>query len=859
MTALSEEHNPLTPGCYEVPLGGDLLWWLSKNIGQSRLNCSMVILPTRRTVDRLKRLLYKNCPERVSQIKVIAYDDLSCATTEQLATQQLLWNLSDDASFVQQIYQTDTPSFEQRQQFVSSLNSVLNEWYSYELTVAQTHAILTEGSEVLAEIIKRYESLLKEHNQVHPVAALVQGFKNFSTAMLNLPPESVCFVIDGPIPPALVSVVVKACQHHYVLINGLLPSGKSPAGYSPESCYIPLHKAFINADIKPQVLPVYVNRKPLIDQIQRPVFQRGADISKLFNDVHTIEASNELELAKHIIDLVQEVFRQQHKVVTIVTPNRQLSKILRVYCQQSNINVDDSFGIPLSDTAIGSLLLQVMKWNDNKKNYKELLKIMSHPLSRPYWGGLAAKLDFWGRYKQRSFQEAIHTYIPENSAEQEALAGLTALINTRDFGCFQEALTHGIDLLQRWGVDLNDLDGFEEISQTLAKVDSLDALKFLFQTASLRTQTPKGQHVRIMGVLEVRLMNPTVLIIANLNEGEWPLPPSSTSWLPSAVRNNLGLPGVDQVTGVSSKVLLSLLTSRKVFLCRTTHTKGQPTQASRWWRRLKLLAGVHSVDLACSQLSDASRPRNRSYPLKIPNDLLPQSLSISELSLLMNNPGQFILERILKLNPLPPWEAEVDQRHKGIIVHDILKQAVTQGLSLEQMMELSQQQLNELNLSAHRHIFWDDEITQCLKNFQKLQTTLKTKRTWVEVKGSWTIETQFGQVTVVGRADRIDQLEDGSWQIIDYKTGSLPTKQSVYQGLAPQLTVLGLMLTKGAFKDIPPGSPFLVSYWGLSDGTSVYFLFEELLHLEQTIIRALEQLLDPSSVFEIDATATHLG
>ena len=56
------------------------------------------------------------------------------------------------------------------------------------------------------------------------------------------------------------------------------------------------------------------------------------------------------------------------------------------------------------------------------------------------------------------------------------------------------------------------------------------------------------------------------------------------------------------------------------------------------------------------------------------------------------------------------------------------------------------------------------------------------------------------------RADRIEQLADGRYAILDYKTGSPPTEKQVRTGLSPQLTLEGAMLRAGAFKDLPPGS-----------------------------------------------------
>ena len=56
--------------------------------------------------------------------------------------------------------------------------------------------------------------------------------------------------------------------------------------------------------------------------------------------------------------------------------------------------------------------------------------------------------------------------------------------------------------------------------------------------------------------------------------------------------------------------------------------------------------------------------------------------------------------------------------------------------------------------------------------------------------------------TLTTRADRIEQLRDGCYAILDYKTGSTPTEKQVRTGLSPQLTLEGAILRQGGFKDV---------------------------------------------------------
>src|SRR6202166_462234 len=56
------------------------------------------------------------------------------------------------------------------------------------------------------------------------------------------------------------------------------------------------------------------------------------------------------------------------------------------------------------------------------------------------------------------------------------------------------------------------------------------------------------------------------------------------------------------------------------------------------------------------------------------------------------------------------------------------------------------------------------------------------------------------------RADRIERRHDGSFAILDYKTGAPPTGKQVRMGLSPQLTLEAAILREGGFEGILAGA-----------------------------------------------------
>lgn len=838
----------LRPGCYSLPLGSDPLWWLAKHLTDTHAVNPMVIVPTQRAVNRLQRMLYKLNPTLLKDAHIIAYGDLAEISTSLITSQCILWELARQIHVKTDLFQGRIPSIDQRQQLATALNSTLTELYTHEIALDQFQN--SSENRELIQIINEYEILLKQQNQTHPASALVQGIKSFQERYSSLQ-RPIYLMIDGAMPPSLQDLATTLSKDHYVFIYGDLPI-QDCAGYDPKNCYTSLYKTLHTLGIPIQPLDLYTHRKSLIDELQKPVFN-STKLSRFFDGIRLIECSNNLSLASTIITLARQSFEKNIKSITVVTPDRDLARIIHMTATQNGISVDDSCGVQLGETLFGSLLLQLLHCLADPSNYKRILNLISHPKLHEYWSDLPAKLDVLGRSDRLSFVQTLRSYIPENEQENDRLLTLIQFINTPHNPVFTSLLSQGLEYLTLWGIQPDAHPESVEILEIAQSIDSLDNLEFILKSTPYRTPTPKEHHIQIMGPLEVRLMQPKVVILASLNEGDWPVPPSGNPWLHASLRQQLGLPDIDQITGVSSKILLSLLGCSEVYLFRTTHQNGQPTQPSRWWERLRIIRTLNAVEISDDkpQTMPHIRTSIEVAHFKIPPELIPQRLSVSDIHLLINDPQQFILNRILKLDDLLLWEAEPDPRHKGIIVHEVLEMAVKENLSLDTMIHHAMNKLTALNLNAHDHMFWESQIITNVRNFHELNQGASSQHTYAELKGEWTLNTRFGSITIIGKADRIDQLPDGSLHLIDYKTGAVPTKQSVYKGLSPQLPLLGIMMAHGAFKDFPRQAPFMVSYWDLNDGSSVNFLFDEISHLEQKLVSVIETLLDPTSAIDI--------
>lgn len=843
----------LIPGCYSLPLGSDLLWHLANHLSSTQTKGALILLPTDRAIHRLNRILYKLNPEILAHTTLKAYDELASSITSKASTMpQILWSLIDDPQVLDDFFFSNTPTTEQKQQLCSALNATLSELFTHEIDHTDVEQLSGNDASTrqLSSLLKRYNSHIKKLNTTHPATALNQGVRLFHQQLTSIH-QTVYLIIDGPIPLSLQQLALALSTDHFVWIYGD-PSSSECQPHDLRYCYHSMANRYKDAGHSIHPLPLYAHRKPLIDELQRPVYN-SRNISGSFKNLHFIESKDAISLAHHIVKIAKASFSKTVRIVSVVTPNRVLAKIIHHTAVASNILVDDSCGISLHETNLGSVLLSLFRYFIDPTNYKLLLDILMHPMMLGYWRDLPLKLDEFGRRKQVSFMAALQSYTPDDDIESEHLLELIRLTQPSIHRTFDEMLTYALDTLRKWNINANEFPEYKIISELAHSLEELEVFEYILKSTPYRTLTPKDHHLQIMGPLEARLTQPKVVIIADLNEGDWPISTSSNPWLHSKLRDQLGLPNSAQLTGVSSKVLLSLLGCQTVYLCRTTHQNNQPTQPSRWWERLKIIGQLNRLTPGLHSLSENPSVKEPSTlnSFRIPPELIPKRISISTVHLLINNPTEFFLNCILKLEPLAAWETPADLRDKGIIIHKALEVGLKQNMSVDQMITYALNYVYDLDLDPHEHMFWKAQITEQLYNFHNLHQETQPQQTWTEVSGEWTINTQFGSIVIVGKADRIDVLSDGSLHIIDYKTGTPPSKQSVYQGLTPQLPLLGIMAARGCFKEISSSQPFMVSYWDLKEGKTINFLFDEIEQLEREYVKHLEKLLGPSTEFDL--------
>ena len=141
--------------------------------------------------------------------------------------------------------------------------------------------------------------------------------------------------------------------------------------------------------------------------------------------------------------------------------------------------------------------------------------------------------------------------------------------------------------------------------------------------------------------------------------------------------------------------------------------------------------------------------------------------------------------------------------------------------ALARLRRLGREQFRDLAHASGAAAIWWPRFERAAEAFVATETARRAgiRTSHVEVPGEISIDMPADPFVLTGKADRIDLKCDGSAEILDYKTGSLPAKNDVDTGFNPQLSLEGLMLRLGGFENLPEIAEVdALTYWQLGGG-----------------------------------------
>ena len=590
-------------------------------------------------------------------------------------------------------------------------------------------------------------------------------------------------------------------------------------------------------------------------------------------DLHRIDCASPQEEAGVIAIVMRRALETPGRTAALVTADRALARRVAAELRRWRIEVNDSAGEPLGETAPGGFLRLTARLVAEDAAPVPLLAALKHPLAA---GGETPAA--WRR-SVRAMEMAI----------------LRGPRPAPGFGGLRKALKEGDGTIRLW------LDGLEaaavpfaalmvlpkadlrtllqahiEFTEWLAGSDGeagaarlwsgeagtqaahfvaglLEAAPALPPVAPAHypalldalmedhvVRPPFGRHPRlqIWGPLEARLQHADCMILGGLNEGVWPPAAAGDPWMSRPMRADFGLPPPELRIGLSAHDFVQCCGAQEVYLTRARRIEGTPTIPSRWLQRLDallaigpegatalratepaLLAWWHALD----RPAEPSGPRPAPAPAP-PVAARPRQLSVTKIETWIADPYSIYARDILRLRPLDSIDADPSAAERGIIIHRILDAFVREHQDTlppdaeARLLALGRAHFEAAGARPGVLAFWWPRFERIARWFLK---TERDRRPGflplvTEVEGALEIEAPAGDFRLTAKADRIDRTDAGALEIIDYKTGNVPSRSHVKDGRSPQLSLEAAIAGAGGFAGVDAAEVSALAYWKLS-------------------------------------------
>jgi ATP-dependent helicase/nuclease subunit B len=409
-----------------------------------------------------------------------------------------------------------------------------------------------------------------------------------------------------------------------------------------------------------------------------------------------------------------------------------------------------------------------------------------------------------------------------------------------------EALANdGKTIVAYTGTDGQQLQGiFEaitasEASRTLELTggDYPDLFRQICSGRAQRRAERGNPSVRIFGLLESRLQSVDRVVLGGLNEGSWPPDTRSDPWLSRPMRIDLGLNLPELRVGLSAHDFAQGLGAPEVVLTRAAKQGGAPTVSSRFLQRLAAVVGAErwkEAQTRGARYTDYARaldhpnevsPTPRPQPVP-PPEARPSQLSVTDIENWLRDPYTIYAKHVLRLVPLDAIDTPPGAADRGTFIHDAIGEftksfadALPPDVAGE-LVALGKKHFVSLEDYEEARAFWWTRFLRIADWFEGWERERRgdAAKIFAEISGRHSIPLGKVEFLLTARADRIERRVDGSYAILDYKTGQPPTEPQVRTGLAPQLTLEAAILRNGGFPGIDPGSVSEIGYVRLKGG-----------------------------------------
>lgn len=659
-------------------------------------------------------------------------------------------------------------------------------------------------------------------------------------------------------------------------------------------------------EVKDAVKPHNAAREKLVSEMMRPALSTlewrslSADSlpSEATENLHLITTEDMGQEASAIAVIMRDTLNTASKTTALVTTDRNLARRVAAELERWQIKIDDSAGKPLHLTPVGIYLRSILEVLEADFSDSSVLALLKSPFIRLN-SDLASV-----RRRVRDYELALRTpaysgikkEIPEKLLQDVVLlkqtirplaelyanpqADFTVLLQTHLQ--VAEALSGsknggGDKVLWRGDDGRKAAALFSKVLPQLKVLEQIDPKQYaavltrLMATETVRPLYGTHPRLKILGPIEARFNQYDVVIVGEVNEGVWPVLPSSDPWMSRPMKKDFGMPLPEKAIGVMAADFCQLMCAPEVYLTRAKRVTGTPMNKSRWLLRLETVLKAYGKEAetlldykytSLARLQDTPAVQDKIVvpAPKPPIESRPRRLSASWLERLICDPYSVFAAKILRLKQLDAPDKDLSFADYGNLIHGILEEFNTKfpqelpSDAREQLINIGLNKFQSAEISAELRAFWWPSFLKTVDWVLAQEAICRPdiKQIYNEVEGQMEFAAPAGPFIAEARADRLNFNKDGSIDIIDYKTGSIRSNKQVHAGYAPQLPIEGLIAASGGFskngRKIPTGKVNKLSYWRLGNKIT------EITETDKVLAQTRENLQKLISAFDFETT-----
>ncbi|MCP5377592.1 MAG: PD-(D/E)XK nuclease family protein [Rickettsiaceae bacterium] len=485
------------------------------------------------------------------------------------------------------------------------------------------------------------------------------------------------------------------------------------------------------------------------------------------------------------------------------------------------LNFSDLLGENLLNLPLTGLVLEIAKNICQEFFLPDFISLILHPLiicdETKKLKRLIAKHN---RFSQNI--NDITKIIDDNFTDRSHLDNLHNIcrvfrqkIISHNFGNFLNQTIDAVKIIypNLWQGFYNNkiINAFTEIIQVTKDIELSDPenfpdiLKELISGGRIYND-PSNRSIIICSPNEATLINYDLIIHTNFALNSYPPPQIGSPWLNKQMIEQIGLDSWTARFGNSMYDFYLNLHNKNVLITRSIKTgNSSASMPSPFLLTLKhiLKNNLNQTFIPADSTINNLNQQTVEYVFA---QNFPKQISATDIETLIRAPYNFYAKKILNLKIEQEIEETPGLSEFGNFFHKVVeiytKNYTSDPLiALERFKNYAKELLLTSIFPKQTTNFWQAKIEAIAKDFILFDHTRRQNLQQVvaEARGELVLKISGKEIKIVAIADRIEINKENKAIIMDYKTGTLPTKKDVFSGLSPQLIIESIILLEGGF------------------------------------------------------------